>query len=265
MGITGISREPLEKGYLAMGLGKSLKSVATVGIVAYVKLKTAPHGTVIPVSIGGRDLVLRARTTDLSVAMDSLFEEYEPLAGLLPADFDGLIVDAGAYIGTASIRLSELYPRATVIAIEPSSRNYALLERNTKSYAAIKLEKAALSWEAGKSVALFDPDQREWGFTIVPNQGTAASQKPQEEIWTVSLAQISHRYGKPISMLKLDREGAEKDLFHYADDTLKSVNVIFVELHERMLSGCEEAFRIFSQLRKVTKGKGEKYLAIHES
>ncbi len=245
-----------------MGLKKSIRSAAAVGIWTYVTLKTAPRGTVIRAKIRGRRIYLRARTTDLSVAIDSLFDEYEPLAGLLPADFDGLIVDAGAYIGTASIRLTELYPKATIVAIEPSSRNFQLLEQNCKSHPQIHPQKFALSVRVSSTVHLFDPGQREWGFTIVPSNIPVSSRKPMEVVETTTLEQISKSYAKPIGILKLDIEGAEVELFRQSDAVLQAVPVIFVELHDRDVPGCYESFSAFSKDRKVSKGTGEKYLSL---
>lgn len=234
-----------------------------IGPTRYLKTKRMQHGEIIDVRIGGRSIAIRARTTDLSVAIDSLLEEYEPLAALLPPNFDGLIVDAGAYIGTASIRLSEMYPEATVVAIEPSSRNFSMLSRNTQRFPSIHLEKAALSDSAGTTVQLRDPHSREWGFTIVPSMtNDAGGSVDIETVVTISLVEIEKKYRKKIGLLKLDVEGQEKQLFTTADATLKSVPVIFVELHERTVPGCEQAFRSFSGNREVRDTGGEKHLSL---
>lgn len=246
-----------------MGLRKTLRSILAVGMINYVKAKSKAHGDLIRVQINGRHLSIRARTTDLSVAIDSLSGEYDPLERLLPKSFDGLIVDAGAYIGTASIRLAEMYPHSTLVAIEPSSFNFAVLSENTRNYSSIRLEKAALSDVAGMSVELRDTSSREWGFTIVSDGPSENARSLSiETVTTISLAEIEKKYSKKIGLLKLDIEGQEKRLFENADAVLAAVPVVFVELHERNVPGCEEAFRSFSQRREVRKHKGEKLLSL---
>lgn len=190
-------------------------------------------------------------------------EEYEVLQDLLPSNFDGLIVDAGAYIGTASIRLSEMYPKATLVAIEPSSINFAVLSHNTRHLPSIHLEKAALSDVAGDVVTLRDPSSREWGFTIVPSIGSDREASFElESVVTTSLSEVERKYGKKIGVLKLDIEGQEKQLFSSADPVLDAIPVIFVELHERTLPGCEHAFQHFSREREVRNAGGEKHLSL---
>ena len=56
----------------------------------------------------------------------------------MPGLKHGLIIDAGGYLGTAAIAFSEAYPDATVVTIEPSPENFALLVQNTAAYPNIR-------------------------------------------------------------------------------------------------------------------------------
>ena len=60
--------------------------------------------------INGFPILIRPGSPELRVAAVSLTREFEPMAGYLPPDFDGLIVDAGAYIGTTARKLAAMVP-----------------------------------------------------------------------------------------------------------------------------------------------------------
>jgi DNA-binding protein len=60
---------------------------------------------------------------------------------------------------------------------------------------------------------------------------------------TVTVENILKNYDfDKIDILKMDIEGAEKEVFNDCDKWINSVSSIVVELHERMKKGCEEAF-----------------------
>lgn len=107
-------------------------------ISSYLKIKIAKvkiacklsDNAPIKVALYGHGLWVRPFGPDHEVSIDTLGDEFDPLIGILPQDFDGLILDGGGYIGTAAIRLKEIYPKATVVTIEPHTENYSLLERN---------------------------------------------------------------------------------------------------------------------------------------
>ena len=73
-----------------------LRHVRSVGLSNTVMLYTLPKNTERVVNILGYEIVVRARTPDLDVAIESLMVEYTFLDDLLPSEFNGLIVDAEA-------------------------------------------------------------------------------------------------------------------------------------------------------------------------
>ena len=60
----------------------------------------------------------------------------------------------------------------------------------------------------------------------------------------VTIGKILKRSGyKEIDILKLDIEGSEKEVFsNDYEDWLSKVNILIIELHDRMKPGCSEAF-----------------------
>ena len=119
-----------------------------LGIKQYISYIFSPNNSLLCFKLFKKRIYIRKNTPDLDVAISSLGKEFKSLEYLLPSDFKGLIVDAGAYIGTASLALHDLYPDATIIAIEPSSNNLSVLKKNISKCKNIKIIHSALTSES---------------------------------------------------------------------------------------------------------------------
>lgn len=240
-----------------------LRRVRIVGIKNYIKYY-APFGDkTLVVKISGLAVRLRRSSPDLYVAVSSLTDEFDILSSLLPKEFDGLILDGGGYIGTAAIKFACMYPEATVVTIEPSSENFEILGDNVKRFPNIVPLKAALTLEGVDKVTLNSRDTGQWGFTIIENPHDAATLTELEEVAAMSIEQIRQQYSeKLVGMIKLDVEGAEKQLFEDPNSSLQQIPIVFAELHDRIVPGCTDAFYNFSKNRWVIAAHGEKYLSL---
>ncbi len=148
-----------------------------------------------------------------------------------------LIVDAGANIGLVSLLYANKYPDATIIAIEPESENCQLFRRNCSSYKNITLIEAAL-WPHASTLWLSNPTGQPFSFRV----GESGACSPQVRAVTMSDL-LSLGRNKSIDLLKLDIEGAERELFLAdADKWLPFVGTIVAELHDRFAPGCSDAF-----------------------
>jgi FkbM family methyltransferase len=152
-----------------------------------------------------------------------------------------LIVDAGANIGLATLYFSSKFPETKIIAIEPEPSNYDLLVRNCSGMANVTLWHAAV-WNTDTSLQIANPDAEKWAFTVTPGtlngSGIKALTIPQ------ILAQSGH---DTIDILKLDIEGAERELFRDGcEEWLPRVKMIVIELHDRFAPGCSRA--VYSKL-----------------
>jgi FkbM family methyltransferase len=190
---------------------------------------------------GIRELVgVRPQTTDEpTFAHVFLNREYDIELPLEPR----LIIDAGANVGYASVRFANRYPHAQIIAIEPSPANFPLLRENTASYANVSLLQAGV-WPRACHLKIVTHDSNgkflgEWGFQVEETDQPAA-----DTLLAVTLGEVLRESGQTaIDLLKLDVEGAEKDIFSTScDDWLPRTNVILIELHDRFRPGCSDAF-----------------------
>lgn len=208
------------------------------------------------------ELTIRPRGPDLDVALNGLGGEFAALEGLLPRDFDGLIVDAGGFIGSSALAFSEMFPDATIVAIEPSERNFELLRINTSKNPRIHLVRAALSSRAGDSVELYDRGTGDFGFSLLADSG---EDEPLvlERVNTTTLEDILASYPNHApGILKLDIEGAEKQIFEESGAQVDRFPIVLAELHERIVPGCDAAFAQFSSQRDMVRVGSEKVMSI---
>lgn len=89
---------------------------------------------------------------------------------------------------------------------------------------------------------LYDRKTGPWGYSIAPNNSEKS--KVDSYTTTLSLDDILQQFQPAkISILKLDIEGAEKDLFDHDFDTLNTVPLVVAELHDRIIGGTTASFR----------------------
>jgi FkbM family methyltransferase len=149
-----------------------------------------------------------------------------------------LIIDGGANVGYASIYFANRFPNAKVIAIEPNDNNYKMLNENSFKYFNIKPIKSAI-WNTNTTLHVNDVGREECGF-IVEEAGI----NDQEIFKGITINDILKEFEcNYIDILKLDIEGAEKEVFssNY-EEWLCKVHILIIELHDRFKPGCSEAF-----------------------
>lgn len=182
-------------------------------------------------------LNLRLPSSDVST-YEQVFinQEYDFLVETQP----NVIVDAGANIGLASIYFANKYPEAKIIAIEPEESNFKLLKQNVAPYSTIFPVQAAL-WNENGEINLVDPGRGNWGF--VTETADELLGNVCHKIATITMEKIIDDYElDKIDILKIDIEGAEKEVFSKTSSWIKKVDALIVEIHEYMKPGCSRSF-----------------------
>lgn len=183
---------------------------------------------------------LRVPSTDVS-AFEQIFirQEY----GFEVSRPPRTIIDAGANIGLASVYFANRFPAARIIAIEPEASNFEILQRNVLPYGNIVALRAAL-WHENRRISLVDPALGHWGFMTQAagdGQQTSGSMVHEVQAWTIDRIMADHGIDH-IDILKVDIEGAEREVFGDSSAWLGQVDALIVELHERLKSGCNRSF-----------------------
>lgn len=173
---------------------------------------------------------LRLNTSDFCAYKDVLIRQDKVYDPCIQNFTPGTIVDVGAHIGMASILFAHKFPQAKIIAIEPEPSNFAALVRNTSPYKNIVPVQAAL-WKEDGEVTLGRSDAHPKGAFQVVESG-------EQRVRAMTMDTLMREtHIQSIDLLKVDIEGAEKDVFT-ACDWIKKVRVIAIELHDRIKSGC---------------------------
>jgi FkbM family methyltransferase len=119
-----------------------------------------------------------------------------------------LIADCGANIGASTLWFKMKYPHATIIAIEPAPDNFAALVANCAPYSDIEPIQAGIG-PADASAFLLDGGGGAWGYQTSAKPTSVKIDMLSLE--TICATKPADQYTPFI--LKIDIEGAEKDLF----------------------------------------------------
>ena len=205
-------------------------ALTVVGQVLRTVFKTR-----VPSPFPSADLTLRFPSSDSRVWQQVFVENSYSLS--LPSE-PKLIIDAGANIGLSTVYFATRYPGAQVIAIEPEKSNFELLQHNTRNYANVTPMQAAL-WGHRADLHILDPGKGEWGFRAVPCEDDELPNRVE----TTTIESLLQQFGyEQISILKMDIEGGEREVFKDTEKWLHCVDTIIVELHDNLVPGCSRSF-----------------------
>ena len=239
----------------------ALRLINVLGVANYFKYRSTFKGKVVKLVIKGHVVAVRKGTPDLDVAVSCLNGEFEILRYLLPANYNGTIIDAGGYIGTATIALKDIFPSAKLIVVEPSSENLEVLKQNVENLQSVKIVHGALIGTSETSIQLNNRGTGEVGFTVVAKPTDSPNASFLQETPAFRLSDLV-KEDENIGLLKLDIEGGELSLLEHDLESLRNIDAVFAELHDRIVPGCVDKFFEFSQDRILIKDKGEKYLSV---
>lgn len=177
---------------------------------------------------------LRKQTSDKKVFIQIfLHKEYD-----IKIDFNPkLIIDAGANTGFSSLYLNKKFKTAEIFAIEPEKSNFNLLKKHTKNKKRITTINKGL-WYKNTYLKIQNPNDEKWSFITVE---TDKKEDADVEVLTIKNILDETAYDR-IDILKIDIEGAEKELFTYNyQEWLPKVRILIIEVHDEKKPGCSEA------------------------
>lgn len=146
------------------------------------------------------------------------------------------IIDCGSNIGLTVRYLAAAYPGARIIGVEPDEANFSMLQRNCAELPNITCVKAGI-WPVSGSIQLQRSGLGPSGFRTIEGAADAS-------VEAVTIPQLMERFGLArVSLLKIDIEGAELELFTGTDQSwIERVDAISIELHDSWRPGCGDAF-----------------------
>ena len=191
-----------------------------------------------PRKIGHRSLDIRTVGSDARVLFDALVHEYHLPPGDVAASLrnrrDGSqpwILDLGANIGVTMAHYAHLFPDAMVVGVELDAGNAALCRRNVAAWAPrCTVIEGAVWTEDGVVEYELQPEAQ---YAMAARPVSAGGQLSLRQAAAFSLNGIlaHHRAAGPVDFLKMDVEGAERELLTKNVDWASRVRAMKVELH----------------------------------
>jgi FkbM family methyltransferase len=197
------------------------------GSASFARLRVRP--------LDGQEVLVRPGTSDIAIFWDTFARRYH----LPPPELGSpqVILDLGANIGLTMAYFACRYPQARVLGVELDADNVALARRNIAAWRNRCDVIHAAVWRSDGVVH----------YRGVPG-GTSAYQVTATAEGTpvraVSIATLLREYHGQVDYMKVDIEGAERELLRDGTDWATKVRCVKVELHGDYASDeCEADLR----------------------
>lgn len=218
-------------------LRKSVNFLDSFILVLLLKLKRRE----IALPILKRKVYIRRKTKDTET-FEEIFNHniYNLQLPIVPET----IIDAGANVGFASLFFKLKYPNSRIALVEIEKDNIKMVEKNLKGLNNIKIYHKGLFNKIG-FFKVEDPYNASNSFVI---REVSENEAYDIQSTTVDEIMIENNF-QTVDILKIDIEGAEKDLFEKNyENWLPKVKIIMVETHDRMVP--RSAFTVMNALDK---------------
>jgi FkbM family methyltransferase len=209
----------------AAGIAKALEILLRRAVGARGIVTVFINGCRLEVRPGDSDLFALSQVfgwQEYGIDPERLLMLRKIAADWLNAGITPLIIDAGANVGYSALYFASLFPGARVLAIEPNRESFEILARHARSNLAIEPIYAAL-WSHDRGLELKASDEGSWGSYVAEGVGTP-SQRLDNLIASISNARSL--------IIKLDIEGAEREVVASAPAVFAAAKCIVVEPHD---------------------------------
>jgi len=160
-------------------------------------------------------------------------------------DKTDIVIDAGAHIGTFTVEACRKIAPNTLIAIEPEASNYKYLLQNIEeaNIGSIVRARQVGLWDENTRLPLFVDSSNSGGHSFIRSKAVVEESRVQgNDASFITLRKLDDLLAdeglsqSPISILKVDVEGAEVKVFQGAQKALDRTSVVVGEVHESVIS-----------------------------
>lgn len=170
-------------------------------------------------------MYIRTETGDINMFYEIFWSEmYTIPESVMPAPLN--IVDLGANVGFTTIYFALKYPDAKIVSLEPSKMNFVVLQKNTAQHKNVVALNAAI-WFESKEIQFLEAP---YAYNSKIAEGETGG---SYSIAAYNVSDILQKENmETVDLLKIDIEGAEKDILQKNADWLYKVKNIIIEIHE---------------------------------
>jgi len=185
-----------------------------------------------PMPFRWKGMDFSARKEDYYGGVEDVFivDEYRFLERLIAdAGREALVVDAGANIGSFAIYALGINPSAEIHSIEPGPETFEILSANAASV-------RGQNWHVHHAALWNEDGQISFGGTGASVGQHVAETGGDGDFETVPAIRLDrfHRDtlgGKPITLIKMDIEGAELAVLEASHPVLENTGAMVIEIH----------------------------------
>jgi FkbM family methyltransferase len=167
-------------------------------------------------ALHGQPVWLRPSTTDMDVFWDTFVWQFH-VTGSQPAS----VLDLGSNIGLTAAHYASLFPTARVVCVEMDRENADLCRANLEPFGSRCEVVHGAVWSSNGVVRYAGQD--EWGFHVAETGTPVAS---------YTLSSLLDKFGDAVDLVKIDIEGAEREVFQSSDGWHTRIRQAIVEVHE---------------------------------
>jgi FkbM family methyltransferase len=161
---------------------------------------------------------------------------------------DPVIVDLGAHIGLTVIYFKMLFPKARVIAFEPISSNYELLQKNIAENQLDDIEtyQVVVAPKSGILRIQEPVGEGAWksGAGIIPKGWKGIQTNQEIKVEAVGIQELLEQ---KIDIMKMDIEGMEYEVIRNMGLNIRNIKNLMIEVHPRKDHRIEEIQKILIQ------------------
>ena len=138
---------------------------------------------------------------------------------------NALIIDGGANVGMSVLYLKQKHPSAQIIAFEPDETNFALLNKNIKSFNLTNIlpYKKAI-WKENTTITFVNEGS-------MSSKIETSSNGASVNVIHIEAIRLKDFLKETVHFLKLDIEGAEYEVLKDCRNDLDKVQNMFIEFH----------------------------------
>lgn len=225
---------------LALRLGAGLSGKGTVLVLMWFllirnQLKKTKQPVYLPLRFAGQDISMYIYDAAHIAALQEVYleEEYR----WCPIADPRYIIDIGAHIGDTTRYYHARFPNATIIAVEPSPDNFALLQKNCQGIPYIKTIQAAVSSSDG--TLELHRGASSLGYSVKRR----ANEVDRVSVPAMTLTTLLKTYGVATAdVIKFDIEGGEEHLFPNSMLPEQFASVYIGEVHTDLMGLSQQVF-----------------------